>query len=485
MFRSRFNRLLNPIKIYDRNYENIQGTYNDIIQEFIKYTGDYLFKYLENSKKILYKNKNKFNDINNLFNYFTYNFINNIKFLFKFLEDKIFILSDNKKNYIISLLNFIINLNNYINNILYHKNINNDKYNILISGIETNILLKKLIEYLLKIDRLIYYDKYIENKKKENKFDNKALLFGYITNLDKETILSAHYNNNIEYSNISNIIHYIKLINEYIRIYVPSIPNSENTLEIYEKTKNISLINNDNIKIFIKMISNLLNTFIINSIKLLNIGKNFDILITEKHTQEYILINKLKLLFQFIESNINSSNTDNILTLLKYVLIFINNINELLYHYKQYMDLISGIEIIIYINNLIAYLTTKKQITVTIFEFTIKNRKEKTLNFIDTNAINYYIKAFYKEYYNFSFSDKKIKENEINNDLSSYETFIIDDIKYIITLKGGAEKYKKTNNKITIIYKKKQYTRNIYISERKKYIKINKIFMLLSKLKKT
>jgi hypothetical protein len=51
MFRSRFNRLLNPIKIYDRNYENIQGTYNDIIQEFIKYTGDYLFKYLDDEYK--------------------------------------------------------------------------------------------------------------------------------------------------------------------------------------------------------------------------------------------------------------------------------------------------------------------------------------------------------------------------------------------------------------------------------------------------
>jgi hypothetical protein len=54
----------------------------------------------------------------------------------------------------------------------------------------------------------------------------------------------------------------------------------------------------------------------------------------------------------------------------------------------------------------------------------------------------------------------------------------------IIKIKGGANKYKKTENKITVIYKKKQYTRVIYICERKKYIKINKTFMLLSKLKK-
>jgi thiol-disulfide isomerase/thioredoxin len=49
---------------------------------------------------------------------------------------------------------------------------------------------------------------------------------------------------------------------------------------------------------------------------------------------------------------------------------------------------------------------------------------------------------------------------------------------------GGANKYKKTDKQITVIYKKKEYTRVIYICERKKYVKINKTFMLLSKLKK-
>jgi hypothetical protein len=49
---------------------------------------------------------------------------------------------------------------------------------------------------------------------------------------------------------------------------------------------------------------------------------------------------------------------------------------------------------------------------------------------------------------------------------------------------GGNNKYKKTDKKITVIYKKKEYTRVIYICERKKYVKINKTFMLLSKLKK-
>jgi len=48
---------------------------------------------------------------------------------------------------------------------------------------------------------------------------------------------------------------------------------------------------------------------------------------------------------------------------------------------------------------------------------------------------------------------------------------------------GGANKYKKTGNKASVIYKKKEYTRVIYICDRKKYIKINKNFILLSKLK--
>ena len=63
--------------------------------------------------------------------------------------------------------------------------------------------------------------------------------------------------------------------------------------------------------------------------------------------------------------------------------------------------------------------------------------------------------------------------NEVNNGL------II-----IQQLSGGNNKYKKTDKQITVIYKKKEYTRVIYICERKKYVKINKTFMLLSKLKK-
>ena len=55
-----------------------------------------------------------------------------------------------------------------------------------------------------------------------------------------------------------------------------------------------------------------------------------------------------------------------------------------------------------------------------------------------------------------------------------------------VSLTGGniKNKYKNTKNKITVIYNKKKYTRVIFICDRKKYVKIDKTFMLLSKLKK-
>jgi hypothetical protein len=43
--------------------------------------------------------------------------------------------------------------------------------------------------------------------------------------------------------------------------------------------------------------------------------------------------------------------------------------------------------------------------------------------------------------------------------------------------------YKKTTNKITVIYDGKKYTRIIFINENKNYVKINKTYMLLSRLK--
>ena len=66
--------------------------------------------------------------------------------------------------------------------------------------------------------------------------------------------------------------------------------------------------------------------------------------------------------------------------------------------------------------------------------------------------------------------------------LSQYRTILLSDDRD--EYKGGKNKYKNTKTKITVIYNKKKYSRVIYICERKKYVKIDKTYMLLSKLKK-
>jgi hypothetical protein len=50
---------------------------------------------------------------------------------------------------------------------------------------------------------------------------------------------------------------------------------------------------------------------------------------------------------------------------------------------------------------------------------------------------------------------------------------------------GGNINYKITNNKIEFQYKNKKYIRNIYINSKKKYVKLNNEYILLSKIKST
>ena len=101
----------------------------------------------------------------------------------------------------------------------------------------------------------------------------------------------------------------------------------------------------------------------------------------------------------------------------------------------------------------------------------------------DVDTINQWLTELCSSYH-----DKIIDESRKHSDItkvniSTYMTNI-HLLPEIVGQEGGANKYKKTENKITVIYKKKEYTRVIYICERKKYIKLNKTYMLLSKLKK-
>jgi hypothetical protein len=100
-------------------------------------------------------------------------------------------------------------------------------------------------------------------------------------------------------------------------------------------------------------------------------------------------------------------------------------------------------------------------------------------------------KPDYTPEFKFKIMHEYILTSSEDTNIDLYKFAATDILKQYITIlitppqmSGGKNKYKNTKNKITVIYKKKEYTRVIYICERKKYVKINKTFMLLSKLKK-
>jgi hypothetical protein len=154
------------------------------------------------------------------------------------------------------------------------------------------------------------------------------------------------------------------------------------------------------------------------------------------------------------------------------------------------IDILKGIYYITLLNKLKNYFNDNKNIikynNIIIYEddaiSALSNDKE-------------YIKYIEKNL-NYDFEEDiektiKLEEAYIINEIKSYifilnNLYTYDDVNNLIQIKAGGNKnnYKKTDNQITVIYKKKKYTRTIYICERKKYVKIDKTFILLSKLKK-
>jgi hypothetical protein len=190
------------------------------------------------------------------------------------------------------------------------------------------------------------------------------------------------------------------------------------------------------------------------------------------------------------------------ITTINYILYFENqdnntliitgfNIIQLLTVLKSYFE---NYQNTLYYNNLDLQFKREK---INIEELTKYNDEENiainfTYNIIDNDSNNKGILTdiftSYKQKNDFSGLESNII-NKLSINLNQY----INDFKFqyqgLIDLMqlntgGSNKKYKKTENKITVIYKKKKYTRVIYINERKKYVKINKTFMLLSKLKK-
>ena len=453
------------LKTYiDANNRNIIIA-NDIdkIKIFIKYIQEFLKSYITIVSNI------------NLIHYDSDNFI----LLFEYIYENIHKL--NKNIQLIQLLNKIItlieNLNSKLNNI-------NNNDNIL-SGIYIIILLKKLIEYLHDNNFIITYDKNIE------RFESNAIQTPFMTYINTQIYPNIHFKLRQPVINIT----------ADISTFLDSSFKKSSSFKkrsSFKKSNSIIVTNSSNpeiINIFIRMLGvYVLNYFyeVLNNVtddNLKNILYEYD---TNKKYIEITFIKNIISLFKIIEFKISNKKdiNDSIKYLLQYIsdltfnICLILKVKSLIYCNKY---ILMGVVNIILLNKLKDYFELKTTtITYNDYNYTkIKNNisMNDIMNFILDNKLGYDLDSNIIEF------SKIITENEIYDNIITIIIKINHQYDYSennvsFVGQGGANKYKKTENKITVIYKKKEYTRVIYICERKKYIKLNKTYMLLSKLKK-
>jgi hypothetical protein len=200
---------------------------------------------------------------------------------------------------------------------------------------------------------------------------------------------------------------------------------------------------------------------------------------------KYIIISKILEkfinIFRYIYYTDYTKNTSNISNkiLNEYLMIII---------YGLYNLWNTIINVAIYINSFTNNLSETNNPNFTLSQLII------FLNYKKEIKQRYFFKETKPDYtptFKFKIMHEYILTSSEDTNIDLYKFAATDILKQYITIlitppqmSGGKNKYKNTKNKITVIYKKKAYTRVIYICERKKYVKINKTFMLLSKLKK-
>jgi hypothetical protein len=228
---------------------------------------------------------------------------------------------------------------------------------------------------------------------------------------------------------------------------------------------------------------NLKSYFNINLIYILDFIQNKDYSILSKYYIIYILqiyIDYMKIINNIVNTNIVNNNYNYLILAIS--IEFINLLNKVIIYLQDENESIKYIHITAFKTKENTITNNHLIVTIPHYDYIDINTKQFIRNY--TNLKNYLIseniiiKVLFK---NLIQSMAAIKEVNFIN-IPFIKEKILGFIKMKIT--GGANKYKKTGNKATIIYKKKEYIRVIYICERKKYIKINKTFMLLSKLKK-
>ena len=412
----------------------------------------------------------------------------------------------------ISVLLCIINIINDINYILYtFTDINNAIASVIIKGVELTTLINNFIKYINS------KNPFIQNIYNHSKIDTIKTLNAaiikiddyYINTLDKINIVNMEENLNKLVKNINIVLKkadHLKKIEVEDRLLIDKSSSSKRTLSLrrpkpmevdegllintsssskrssssFRKSgiieENICNTDDDINKFLLILSSNL-----IIYLKQVNLKLNNSIEFDE---------NNIRIIFKFFNNKGNKYLKNE---LLNYIIQIINNIYILLYKLNKLnnkIDILKGIYYITLLNKLKNYFNDNKNIikynNIIIYEddaiSALSNDKE-------------YIKYIEKNL-NYDFEEDiektiKLEEAYIINEIKSYifilnNLYTYDDVNNLIQIKAGGNKnnYKKTDNQITVIYKKKKYTRTIYICERKKYVKIDKTFILLSKLKK-
>ena len=409
-----------------------------------------------------------------LYNYYIYNNYNNYYYIIFGVQQ-------------LKLLNCITI---YIENRIIN---NNNSINVFEYTTRSEIIIVKNDDFIDYVNNNIFNDTYSINY-----LDNN-ILSSIQTENDIDTIL-----NNLKANNYITI-NYGDFITPKPNIYF--INNDYiNKINYIDKINNIQIIYQH----FKLLIDNLLPDVITNIIEIYNDIKSKTETGTNVFNNYFMCDNILNLIDfrkQYIKDRynkdnpINAENINNILIEIKSNLR--DNSTYILKKYKNliytYMRIYYNISINLYKLYIDHYDGNQLFMTSLVFCAISNILLRSLLYYIDTGNI-YNIIEYIDNIYKME-KDKNIdkilliidKKFPINESKES-KLVPIDFDKYLInlsklitdkkTIGGSNKKYKKTENKITVIYKKKKYTRVIYINERKKYVKINKTFMLLSKLKK-
>ena len=459
---------------YNNNIITVENNTSNILYlSFIKHINMLLITYFTKINKNIAVQYIDYNNLNKLFNTISSN--------------------DYQNDKLIALLKKIISSISIMNANFY--NYYQQKEGYILYGIIIIILLNKLIEYLYCKDFIITY-----NPKFIKYTFTKYTFLQYI----KDEIYPS-INFNITGRNTINEDISIFFTNSPSNRKKPSIrrqhsirkqPSIRRQFSIRPKSIIDNSTKNHDILIFIKILQVYVLNFFYEVMHIVNNVKLNDILYENNNNEQgfiyTLLYENIISLFKNISNKIkfNKAINDSIFYLLKYIIDLTINICIILVKLRNFNKiLLKGIVNINLLNKLINFLKSPNLTPITYGEYdytniAINTSKQHVMNFLLDNNIEYDLTTDI-----IKLNDNKIDEIEIYNKINTYIMTINHQYNYsgdTITVFGGghSNKYKKTENKITVIYKKKEYTRVIYICERKKYIKINKTYMLLSKFKK-